>query len=1658
MANIDNESQGLPESTGKTETGDAGLTGEVVEVVGADGTTPTFTDAGEKSRAPVLADLASISRPTLVPLGTGSVSGSHLGAAHPKRFSAVNINKKFLEKNSSASSSSPVSASSPAPKSNVTTPRPSVQPSPSHSRLVTTKLTATPQPSTTTGPGWTRPSSAAPTPSPSATPSVNTPAPVPVPAAPQLPHAGKVIQPQPRAATQTALPALSKDGSGSGSKPAWGNVKAAANAAAKLQNDFPTAAEVAQGVTSARKAKLADSKEAAVVAAADKQARSEEADTFRGIHLDPNAHHWDEMEEDDDNFLDGVIEFGDGRQYKLVESTEDPPREPPRSDHAESRASPSKADAVPVTKAERFADDDFDRSWPRSKTSPGIPQRDFPPHTHHPVPPSPGSSQHAPSPQDSSSSRVLFNERSNRLEPYSNAHPSHRPVPPGPHPPGRGAHSEFSSPYGDSRSPRDGPASVQLLQKNHGSGESAFRGRDRLGSSESFERPGGPLPPLHIPFTSPDFNRPRDQHPPFGHANVSPGLNRDREFGNDHRGRRSSNNMGPPPLFRAGSRDTGRQLPPHLSQMPPPQRRVSSRESRPRPPSSLHGESPSSVTAPVHPAAHSPVTSHASFGGTSVSEAPLSTPAVDMDEVRKAAMHSAAERAKQRRQQEEQEREQQKERARKKAAELEAKMKALQPPKEESKSKPAEENQVIDIIEAAVKSSGKPSDAEHSTPTPSSPIKPRLARTPSLKPYPRQATDGPRPPLAARRTSHSSAAGSSALETPAGQADSWRAKAHALPHPASHHGHARTAAPSAPPPKPPVLHTVAALATQADGEELETIDFSELGKLVGDEEVPVALPADDVPAAPPPPHSRPPRPVASDFFDDDPAPVAKSDLGTWRRKRSVDLAHETSATSNTAGDIPTPVILARVETKASDDTGRTHRKVSPTPSSQDNEHRTLHPLRSTSTARDPGISTLDDAMARIKGALDGMQIHEHLSKDASSSVVASQSASPPKAKVLQGPAPSKMEPPAPVESKSVTPPTPSRAYDHDAHHREVFDVTRVEPPRSPKPAWNAFPVRLPKQSWSLEPVSRRQLTMFRGFPGPPRFDILSWNPPIETMGRDFALNNVLHPLPKAYHGKLKCRVQLPGRRHLNGTPKVHLPAGLPPTKGSGVGAFGRPAGANEQSTWRKSTSVVPSAADATPIKSGLDTVSRSPPPDIPADVGATASTTDAAGSRSKPQPKMPEGSAVAFYRDSRVDTAEPEAKTAAKFIVHSELEENSHPEDTRTASQPEITVSAPLTSAPSKVVPEPESKPAHTHASSRAFKIDSPEFIPSSVQSKADIKSPGDSTDRGPLTPPSQQVNAAWTKSPLSFSVKDSPARAPDPEHLKAVWSQASDKARLPAVNSLEGIADDLTGLPFTLQDVKSEDGGTPPPPPSTAPPSRMSLHDVTRAFQQVPSSSTSSATQRTMPMSPPSTNMPTVAPHPSHYAYAAPPVPPPVPRSPYPGYPSPMIGSPSMYPHGMAPSPVPGRMSLNGHAPVFGQPLWMPIPAPPGQNPNGMMRPVSSPYPGQMVSYPPPNGAPAMYAQPSPGHPPQPNGVPQGRGRGGMPMMSPVMQQHHPGPAYGSPVLMHASAQPQPIGHSYMSPTGRGQMRHDHPPAQHSSFNGHQHPQPRIPGYNPVW
>jgi serine/arginine repetitive matrix protein 2 len=273
--------------------------------------------------------------------------------------------------------------------------------------------------------------------------------------------------------------------------------------------------------------------------------------------------------------------------------------------------------------------------------------------------------------------------------------------------------------------------------------------------------------------------------------------------------------------------------------------------------------------------------------------------------------------------------------------------------------------------------------------------------------------------------------------------------------------------------------------------------------------------------------------------------------------------------------------------------------------------------------------------------------------------------------------------------------------------------------------------------------------------------------------------------------------------------------------------------------------------------------------------------------------------------------------------------------------------------------------------------------------------------------------------------------RGPEEERLKAVWSQASDKAGLPIVNSLEKIGDDLTALPFTLQDVKSEQG-TPPPPSTLSGPSRMSLSEVTRAFQQVPQSTSNP------PASSNAINSPPTAPvasanfrSPTGYAYA--------PtmsgggmRPPYPPYGSPMLSSPSptiIYPP-VAPSPAPRPM--NGQTTPYATPMWMPV-SPAATVPNGVMRPIPSPYPQPIMTYP--AQGPPMYPQPpgmhTPGTPVHTHAA-AGRGRG-MPMVSPVAGHAPPHgvmPMYaGSPVMMQppVMAMNPSHSHSYPSPISAG-------------------------------
>ncbi|KNZ71252.1 hypothetical protein J132_00104, partial [Termitomyces sp. J132] len=1298
-------------------------------------------------------------------------------------------------------------------------------------------------------------------------------------------------------------------------KPVWGNVKSAAVAQRlDVRNDFPTAAEVAQGASSLRTTKLNDAQESTESAATSKPARMEEADAFRGVHLDPNTHHWDEMEEDDDNFLDTVIEFGDGRQYKIDANNatsspatmdSDPPIDAGRINTSRlenTLPSNDTAPNLPVKKEERFADD-FDRSWPR--TSPSN-SRDVSllPSSHSGAshfPPSPAAPQESPGQQESA--RVLFNERSNRLEPYSNGQRS-------------GQYTSRKGSWHDSSVSPTEPRSAR---------EDSTR-RDGLSISPRLTKDSFGLP----------SGRDREPH--------------------SERGRRSD--MAPPPLpahtVRRPSRDDGRQLPPHLCQAPASaatrQDGRLSRESRFPP----QGEtSAQSARLP----SQSPTLSHASVTRTSPTASLIPLPqlsAHDLDEARKDVMQSAAARAKQRRQHEEEEREKEKERARRKAAELEERIKAAEAEKAEEEA--------VAIIEEAVKglssseSAGVKIDSEQISESGSGNL---FLQTPTISPLT--------------------------------QADSWRTKVTPrLPLSAS----------ESKPPAPSFITSVQVESLVDGADDLEVVDFMDMGNFVGvtSDIASTRSGATNGSSAPQPTS----RPVASDFFDVEASgtePLFPPSLSNVpKATRSQDIRPEGSIREHKTSD----------STHLSDSVPIVTLKTSS--SSRDHSMTTLPPQMSTRTARsqpfyrEAAMSALDDVMSRIKGALDGMQAGEGIKDTAPAAlqdVNKSQAVSATRSH---------------TQKERWIPPA-LRPHHWNPEREVSFLSTSSEPPLSPKPVQNAFTVKLPFVSTSsLEPISKKQLQAATRPPLSLRMDILSFDPPVQGMNkRDLSVNDVLFHKPSGgYRAKSKYRVNLPRSRPAL---RIGITPQQLPFKAAGVGAFGRPSEADGMPSWRKPIltkqeeenviSVIENdlatspTAKASSVVVGSTLVSKPP-----------ASTTKSHGAtHARPRaPKMPAGSAVAIYRDSRIDVVDVDPHTSVNFIVGSELESQQPSQATTPNEQLNVAVTLPIPPALSS---------------------DSMQNV-----NKSQINGIKEATSS--LAPPS--------KSSLPMPVKDSPARGPDPEHLRAVWSQTSNKAGIHGVNSLEGIGDDLTALPFTLQDVKSEDGETPPPSVS-APPSRMSIHDVTKAFQQVPeSSSNSSSSRRTPPLTAPPARPPNYAygllPHPTNtirpsYSYA-----PPI-----------MSPSPSlMYPSVMPTSPAPGRMPINGHTPLYGQPMWMAMPA--GSAPQthaNMMRPMTSPYPAHMITYSP---GPPMYGPQPPANQAQQSGPQMNRDRS-IPMMSPVMPPAGP-VMYGSPIMMPAHAAVAP-NHSYLVPPGRGQTRVDNsgqipqtPQQPHSPYN--------PPTFRPAW
>jgi serine/arginine repetitive matrix protein 2 len=405
-----------------------------------------------------------------------------------------------------------------------------------------------------------------------------------------------------------------------------------------------------------------------------------------------------------------------------------------------------------------------------------------------------------------------------------------------------------------------------------------------------------------------------------------------------------------------------------------------------------------------------------------------------------------------------------------------------------------------------------------------------------------------------------------------------------------------------------------------------------------------------------------PRPVQHidvSTEDDLPSPTrTRSDLDPfWRRKTSLaSVKEQPSVITNTAPDVVSELSASR-ETHtipASPSVPTTSIGMgSPARPLTDGSfpgHALSVPssLPSQRSPRAPSISAFDDTMSRIKGA---MQTKPHRSAHHTDRAAANSTA---------------------------------HSAEQPRFGRGVTQTSRSYPPRVPEPdepfttltemhsdiqSGQPSRVKLPSLSRAHEPLSKRELANLKRSILPLRWEVLSWDPPVEGMSvRDYSINSVLFQKPLPQKGHPRYHVSLPpsGSYLVRGsspaTPKVHLPAKPLVNKTlTAAGAFGRPRVADENSNWRRTLPSIPDQVESTASSEGLVTRSGSSPPDTdkPSDVTPSVETETIVAvqlsTKSRAEPKMPAGASVAFYRES---TSCP----SVSFTVSSELEDARQPE------------------------------------------------------------------------------------------------------------------------------------------------------------------------------------------------------------------------------------------------------------------------------------------------------------------------------------------------------------------------------------------------------------
>ncbi|KAF8312013.1 hypothetical protein DL93DRAFT_2229326 [Clavulina sp. PMI_390] len=1454
---------------------------------------------------------------------------SHAAAASPspvptKRVAAVkpmNVNRMFLGK--TATTAAPA-APAPSGVKSTTTPQSQTQPTPPHSRLVTAKLTGIAQTSASPTAVWKSPSSSVPS------TSASTPA---------LQHAQPNFSAPIGSSTTKPGPPTKPSSSHPGKVWSANSGPPSAILPNGAAREFPTAAEVAN----IKKAKEEAAAAAVLDAAALKLQQAATADAFRGMHLDPKAHHWDD-DEDEDDFLNEVIEFGDGTQYTVKHEDPLPPAGTAPASLPPQEEPSDHISTTPVRKEDRFGAD-IGRQWPPAPK---------------PVSDAPDSSN-LPSTSPSEGPgrpplgvKTLFNERSNRYEQANSYRPGQSPSDARPPPPPKSVWTRRES---------------QTENQNNGAPRwqhdrtAPAPGNQRRQSFASEDATVSPVQRTSSTLTSNGRNGGISPSDPYG-GNALGLARHNRSRGpsfTDHppdlRGSRYDNKAQSGPDVRAPSRESVREngashsRPPQGQMMPPPtipahaQRRPSrtNREMPPpsfipnhkaAPPSSQGSDTPTSQAAIISPA-RSPVLSMKSPRplpnnllppSSSVAPPPdpyaLKAPTLsDIESFSMQSMQSAAERARERKRLEEEQREKEKERAKKKAEELAAAAEAKAAAKRaaDADAAAAIAAKAKAEADAAAEALVREEEARLATATVvnSLPPKPVVAEHPASA-----SAESSASPVWRVRSSRGSKRG--AVEPPPPVPSQSSQKLDASGPKSATTPQQVGPTPAAPSSRPkPSWANVVKVPDSAPSPVVERPQAAPR----------VAIMHNDSwrkTGAPPPP--QPPKVIPSVFdvpsedhdalelfdFTDmhklveeapplEGAKVAgeQDPLNTARPEApasSLPLHADHSPPSRHHAEPERPSVGPRPSTQArapslTATSPRTH-PISPVLSTKglmSPQALASLPLPPFKThARESAMSALEQTMSRIKGAISNMRPGESAASIDAALAAASQ----------------------------------ARKAENDE-----FAVTQRPRPSSPPPLGRSPHVHIPRRWTKVQSIDSRLLYLWKLPPRPVRLDILSWDPPVEGMSRKtLSRDEVLFGA-----GSERIAVALPSASSYKATPavaRVNLPTSKPARR-----ALRRPEVSVSITealdvVSRDPTPMSPpqpsktSLPPSTPPRQTRSAVDVSPPP--------LSSVSSVASIKGKARPSVGSGG-VAFSK--RIHGA-TDSVSSVSFTVNSELE------DETAASEP----------SPSK--PEVENSPK----------------APLGQTTKNDSTSTSQ-----PVIPPTKPT--PWTKSPLVFQTLEiSPQSAADPENIKSIW-ETNNKNVTAAENSLKGISDELPS--FSLQEVKSDDGDEPksPKPSSPAPtapprraPMRMSVMDAHRAFQMVPQPPPGAPEVKSPnygPIEPPTPKEPQQEPrptapqttpqHPSHRG--------PIHRPSYPPFPTP--GTPMMYAqqaYGVAPIGVqPPRGPLqNGLTPTQGAPpthMWMQVNAAPA---------YYRPYPQAAMMYPSPSTptAPGSFS-PTPG--PQP-------------------------------------------------------------------------------------